>query len=146
MEQENEILKAINALNEKMDKDFAEIKSEIKDIRNTIKVIPEMQNDILKMKNDVTGLKNDVTEIHEKIKVIPQIQKDIKDTKLEIRQLSRTVARIEIEHGKKLEALFDAFSMYSEKIDSLEIKVESCIHRLDKHDDEIYYLKSKIKI
>lgn len=113
MDQENVILKAINALNEKMDKGFADIKSEIKDIRNTIKVIPQMQ-------------------------------KDIKDMKIEIRQLSRTVARIEIEHGKKLEALFDAFSMHSEKISSLESKVEFCIRRLDKHDDEIYYLKSRI--
>lgn len=137
MEQENAILKAINALNEKMDNGFVDIKSEVKDIRNTIKVIPEMQSDILKMKNDIA-------KIQEEIKVMPQMQNDIIDMKRNIRQLSRTVARIEVEHGKKLEALFDAFSMNSEKINSLESKIESCIYRLDKHDDEIYYLKSKI--
>ena len=62
----------------------------------------------------------------------------------EIQKISKTVAVIEVEHGKKLEALFDAFSMHSEKIESILNRISSCESRLDKHDDEIYYLNSKI--
>ena len=63
------------------------------------------------------------------------MQKDILDVKIEVRQLSRTVAKMEYEHGRKLEALFDAFGIDSERIDSLELKFKSYRTHLGKHDD-----------
>lgn len=40
--------------------------------------------------------------------------------KIELRKISKTVAKIEVEHGEKLQILFDAFKVHDQKIDRIE--------------------------
>ena len=70
---------------------------------------------------------------------------EIKQIKLDIRQINKSVAVIEHDHGQKLSALFDAFTVLTEKSESHEDKIKSNQAHLEKHDDEIYYLKSKVQ-
>ena len=113
----DEILLKIYEEQKKMQVQIKDMQGQMEDIQEKISVIPDMQ---------------------EKISVIPAMQKDI-------RNISRTVAKIEVEHGQKLDALFDAFTMHSEKLTEHEKRMDKFQRKIEKHDDEIYYLKSKVQ-
>ena len=120
----NEILQAISNLGINLNK-------RIDNIEKVVGKIPEMQKDIDDMKELVGN--------------IPQMRKDIDNMKEDIRNLQKSVAVIEVEHGEKIRILFDAVLVNSEKIDMLNQKMDLQISKLQKHDDEIYYLKSKVQ-
>lgn len=86
---------------------------------------------IKELSNKMDNMQKDVDEIKE---VIPEMQ-------VEIRKISKSVAVIEVEHGEKLDLLFDIFDMHEEKLKSNERRIHLCERHLDRHDDEIYYLK-----
>ena len=74
-----------------------------------------------------------------------QLIEEQKEIKSELRKLSETVAKIEVEHGQKLEILLDVVTGQIKKFDSEEQRIEKCEKRLDKHDDQFYYLNSKVQ-
>lgn len=87
-------------------------------------------------------------EIKEQLKAIPEMQeqlKDIPEMKEELRRISRSVARIEVDHGEKLQILFDAFKTHSEKLEEHEKRIDMCEKHVENHDDQIYYFKSKVQ-
>ena len=153
MKEENVILQAINELNQKMEKGFKELEIQIKGNQEGIKglqgEVKSLQDNVKRLQDDVKVLQDDVKVLQDDVKVlqddmgelkgkiIPQIQEDI-------RKLSKTVAKIEVEHGEKLDALFDAFTMHSGKLEKHENRITICEKLLKKQDDEIYYLSSKI--
>lgn len=146
MKEENVILQAINELNQKMEKGFKELEIQIKGNQEGIKglqgEVKSLQDNVKRLQDDVKVLQDDVKVLQDdmgelKGKIIPQIQEDI-------RKLSKTVAKIEVEHGEKLDALFDAFTMHSGKLEKHENRITICEKLLKKQDDEIYYLSSKI--
>ncbi|MCI8444580.1 MAG: hypothetical protein HFJ37_05465 [Clostridia bacterium] len=103
---------------------------------------------LLKIYEGQKKMQNQIEEIQEKISVIPEIQEKISvipEMQKEIRKISKTVAKIEVEHGEKLQALFDAFTMHSEKLKTHEKRMNIFDRKLEKHNDEIYYLKSKVR-
>lgn len=101
----------------------------------------EMKKQIGKMQEKIEG----IPQMQEQIKLIPQMQEDIKELKEEVRKISGTVARIEVEHGEKLQILFDADLYKREKFDSQGHTLERHEKILDKQSDEIYLLKSKVQ-
>ena len=62
-----------------------------------------------------------------------------------IDQVSLAVARIEVEHGEKLDILLDVVTGHTEKFNSVNKRVEKCEKRLDNHDDKIYALNSAVR-
>ena len=54
-------------------------------------------------------------------------------------ELRKTVAKIEVEHGEKLQILFDAFKVHDQKIDRIEQKLDNHEKIINRHSDEIYY-------
>ena len=130
--EKSEILLAIKELSNKMDdmqKDVYEIKG----------VIPEMQENIEQLTIVVSELQENVIQLQKEMKNITQII--IPEMQVEIRKISKSVAVIEVEHGEKLDLLFDIFDMHEEKLKSNERRIHLCERHLDRHDDEIYYLK-----
>lgn len=130
--EKSEILLAIKELSNKMDdmqKDVDEIKG----------VIPEMQENIEQLTIVVSELQENVIQLQKEMKNITQII--ISEMQVEIRKISKSVAVIEVEHGEKLDLLFDIFDMHEEKLKSNERRIHLCERHLDRHDDEIYYLK-----
>lgn len=101
----------------------------------------EMKKQIGKMQEKIEG----IPQMQEQIKLIPQMQEDIKELKEEVRKISGTVARIEVEHGEKLQILFDAFTSHSEILKNYEKRINSCERKIEQHDDQIYYLKSEVQ-
>lgn len=59
------------------------------------------------------------------------------------KRISSSVAVIEEEHGSKLKALFDGYKCNSEKLDKIETDIKNIHSILQKHDDEIYLIKSR---
>ena len=74
-----------------------------------------------------------------------QLIEEQKEIKSELRKISETVAKIEVEHGQKLEILLDVVTGHIKKFDSEERRIEKCEKRLDKHDNQFYYLNSKVQ-
>lgn len=119
-----------------------EIYKEVKKI--TTKAIPRIEKqleEIPKMKKQIEEMKVLVDEIPEMKKQLEEIPK----MKEELRKISGSVARIEVEHGEKLMALFDAFKVHSEKISEQDSKIEKIEKHLQKHDDMLYFLNQKVQ-
>ena len=122
-EAKNEILAAIQNISVKIDV-MQEQVGKIPEIQKEVAKIPEMQKEIAK---------------------IPQMQKDILQMQQDIRNISRSVAVIEHEHGDKLRALFDAFTTNTQKIEKQEENIKFCEKKLESHDTEIDFLLNKVQ-
>ena len=65
---------------------------------------------------------------------------------IELRNISKSVAKIEVEHGKKIDTLVDVTSSILEKLNSLEKGFESNVKQLNNHSNRIWNLESKVGI
>ena len=130
--------------------DFKEqVNNRLDRIEEQTKAIPEMQSNIenmqstiKQMQNDIKELQNNYKELNNKYKELNNKYKELYD---EIRNISRTVAKIEVEHGEKLAILFDAVTGNIEKQEKLENRLDKCEKRIDNNDHQIYFLNSKIQ-
>lgn len=119
----NEILISMVGLNTKMDS-----------MQKEVAKIPEMQKEIAK-----------ISEIQKEVAKIPEMQTQIKELQKDTKSISRSVAVIEHEHGDKLKALFDAFTANTEKMETEEKRINFCERKIENHDTDIYYLKTKVQ-
>ena len=76
---------------------------------------------------------------------VDKIEENQQDMKTEMTKISQTVARIEVEHGEKLEILLDVVTGHTKQISSIKERVEKCEKRLDNHDDKFYVLNSAVQ-
>ncbi len=86
--------------------------------------------------------------MQEQVSKIPKMQQDIAkipEMQQDIRNISRSVAIIEHEHGDKLKALLDGFTANTEKIETHQEKISFCEKKLENHDIEIDYLTNKVQ-
>ena len=132
--EKNEILLAIEKLDNKMEKELLKMQEDISEMKKEVAKIPEIQKEVAK-----------IPEIQKEVAKIKKMQEDISELQEETRKISKSVAVIELEHGEKLDLLFDIFDMQQEKLKLHERKMQLCDRRLDRHDDEIYYLKEFIR-
>ena len=117
MNQEDVLTKILTKL-DTIESDMANVKNDIVGMKDDI---VSMKDDIVSMKDDIVSLKTDMSEVKEDVQSTRQI-----------------VARMEVEHGKKLDVLFDADIRDHEKI------VEDILPRLDKHDQQIDTLEQHV--
>ena len=75
--------------------------------------IGSMDERIISMDERITGIEGKITGMDAELK---EVKNDLKHTR-------ETVIKIEIEHGKKLGALFDGQKLISEKLDRIESEV-----------------------
>ena len=128
-----------------MDTRLSKIEKEVAQIPEMKSDISTMKSDILKMKDDISGLKREVSQIPEMKKNMAKMQKEIVEIKHDVRKISQSVAVIEVEHGDKLKALFDAFSSNREDIERNKKSIEKLKNLYQLHDDKIYSLESKVQ-
>lgn len=118
------------------------IYEELQETKEKVKDIPEMKKqleEIPKIKEElIPTMQQDILQIKEILKEIPEI-------KQELRNISGSVARIEVEHGEKLAILFDAFKANTEKIEEQNKRITTCEKILEKHDHQICILNSKMQ-
>ncbi len=102
--------------------------------------------------NEIQIQLNKIPEIEKQVAKIPEMQKEIVETRKQVveiqketRKISGSVAVIEHEHGDKLKALFDAFTVNNEHIQMEEKRISLCEVKVENHDMEIDYLKTKVQ-
>ena len=130
--------------------DFKEqVNNRLDRIEEQTKVIPEMQSNIENMQSTIKQMQNDIKELQNNYKDLNNKYKELnnkyKELYDETRNISRTVAKIEVEHGEKLAILFDAVTGNIEKQEKLENRFDKCEKRIDDNDHQIYFLNSKIQ-
>lgn len=99
------------------------------------------QNEHLKKHDDLLADMSSHLKKHDDL--FEKVFNEIKEVKQEQRNLSRTVAKIEVEHGEKLQILLDVVTGQEQKNKEFEKRFEDNERILDRHSDEIYYLKLK---
>ena len=132
--------------------------NDMKNVKNDMKerdeLLINMSNDMNKMKSDMNNMKSDMnnmkSDMKERDKIlinlsnqVNKMNNDIKEIKEEQRSLSRAVAKIEVEHGEKLQILLDVVTGQEEKNEEFERRFEEDEKILDRHSDQIYYLQLK---
>ena len=123
----------------KMKKQLEEI-PEMKKQLEKIPLIEKQLEEIPKMKKQL----EEIPEMKKQVAIIPRILLEIQDMKQEIRRISGSVARIEVEHGEKLVALFDAFKVNSEKIEEQNKRIAKCEDQIEEQGNQIFIINSKI--
>ena len=111
------------------------------------------QNDLFKGQNERDNILNELKKGQEElfkgqeklISRVDKIEENQQDMKTEMTKISQTVARIEVEHGEKLEILLDVVTGHTKQISSIKERVEKCKKRLDNHDDKFYVLNSAVQ-
>lgn len=80
----------------------------------------------------------------ERDKLLVDLKKGQEKLSKDLDNLSLSVARIEADHGEKLDILLNVVTGHTEKFTSVNERVEKCEKRLDNHDDKIYVLNSVV--
>mgnify|MGYP001306688701 FL=1 len=103
-------------------------------------------NELKKGQEELFKGQKQLFESQEKlISRVDKIEENQQDMKTEMTKISQTVARIEVEHGEKLEILLDVVTGHTKQISSIKERVEKCEKRLDNHDDKFYVLNSAVQ-
>ena len=149
-EMKNEILAAIGKVDKKVDKmqeEIQEIKvqvAKIPEIEKQVAKIPDIEKQVEKIQSQtIPELQQETRKIGETVEKIQS--QTIPELQQETRNISRSVAVIEHEHGDKIKALFDAFCVNQEKGTEQDKKISFIEQKLLKHDQEIYYLNTKVQ-
>ena len=111
--------------------DVKNVKNDVKELKSNVK---EIEGNMNKMQDNINEMQSNMNKIENKVNEIEKEQ----------RNLSRTVAKIEYEHGNKLQAVLDVLCGQQQKNEEFEEKFNEHDKILSKHDDEIFYLKEKI--
>lgn len=143
--------KDIKEIQEKI-KVIPEMQEQIKEIQKQISVIPEMQKQIKAipgMQSNIEGMQSNIDKMQNNIEImqedIKKLQDKYEELYTETRNISRAVARIEVEHGEKIAILLDAVTGNIEKQEKLENRLDKCESRIENNEHQIYFLNSKIQ-
>ena len=79
-----------------------------------------VENDINGLKEDVNGLKEDVNGLKEDVN---GLKEDVNGLEEDVNGLKKDVLRIEQNHGKKLDALFDGYIQNTQQLEKIEKEV-----------------------
>ena len=123
---DEKIKEAINNFSNKMDKKFSEIRD-------------ELSQKIDKFKEEVNERFN---KLEDEVEIL---QEDTNELKIETRNISRSVAVIEQEHGEKLSILFDAITVSNERQDDFDKRLAKFERKIENNENQIYLLNSKVQ-
>ena len=132
----------------------------LKDLKKGQDELFRGQNELFKGQNERDNILNELKKGQEElfkgqkqlfegqeklISRVDKIEENQQEMKTEMTKISQTVARIEVEHGEKLEILLDVVTGHTKQISSMKERVEKCEKRLDNHDDKFYVLNSAVQ-
>ena len=98
---------------------------------------------LLKLLKIVSGHEEKLSSIQENV---TSLEEKITDLEEEVHNISRTVAKIEVEHGNKIQLLADGQISILEKLNSFEKRFESDEKELVNHSNRIWHLEDHIGI
>ena len=134
---QKELVYRVDAIQEKV--------SQIDAIQEKVSQIDAIQEKV----NQIDAIQekvNQIDAIQEKVNQIDIMQNDIRELKEETRRISKSVAFIEHDHGKKIDTLIDITKGLLEEQTLFKKKLNSFANILDNHSDRIWNLESKLGI
>lgn len=143
----NEILNAIEKVNQKVDS-IQEQVAKIPEMQKEIAKIPEIQKEIAKipeMQKEIAKIPQMQQHIAKIIQMQGELQEQIIQIQKDTRDISRSVAVIEHEHGDKLNVLFDAVITNTQKIERQKEMMNFYEKKIQDHDTAIDFLQMKIQ-
>lgn len=120
-----------------------------------IEYLASIQQSVVGIQEDVSGLKKDVSVLQEDVsdlkKNVSVLQEDVSDLKQRVTRLEDdsqfikgVVSKIEVEHGKKLGALFDGFFISREIVATYDDRLRKVERDTETHSIGLRYLKAGI--
>ena len=91
---------------------------------------------LMKIYKGQQRIEEKIKDLQETIKMIPEMQN-------EIEHISGAVTRIEVEHGEKLQILFDAYKLNDDKIKENNFRFLRNEIRMEKCENEIFKIKKQ---
>jgi predicted nucleic acid-binding Zn-ribbon protein len=90
-----------------------------------------IENEMLSMKGEISSLKDEVSTVKDRqmkdgevleltAAQVSTLTKDMTEVKSRLASLENAVTRIEHDHGKKLQALFDGYQQHTDQLDRIE--------------------------
>lgn len=111
-----------------------------------LELLTEIQKKVSNIESDVTDLKQDVSDLKQDVSGLKQdvavLQDDVAALKQESQFIKTIVIKMENEHGKKLDALFDGYSSNFEFIRRFGPRITALELKMDKLAFEVEYLKA----
>lgn len=102
-----------------------------------------------KLFNGQVALEKSVETIEKRLDLVETrldtVENEQRDFRKELEKLGLTVARIEVEHGEKLDILLDVVTGHTAKFELYSKKTKKFEERLDKHDSKLYALNSVVR-
>ena len=145
----NSIILKIYDEQKKTNKQIGKMQDQMKSMQDKIGGLEDkiggLEDKVGGLENKHDGLQGQVAKLQEQVKEMQVSVNEIPEIKKEIRTLSGRVAVIEKEHGDKLQILLDVVSGNSEKNKQLEKRIEDDEKIINRHSDEIYYLKKEVQ-
>lgn len=124
MDETNELLKQIL-------QNTTEIRSKVDDLHERVEVIEQK---LIEFEHSLEILKQRLQILEEKVAEVVQ----------RLMTLENIVTTIQVEHGEKIQVLFDYFVSTDEEFKLIRITLSNINTSLDKHDNRIYLLETKL--
>ena len=136
---------------QKVNSEISELKSDVNGLKSDVN---GLKSDVNELKLDVNGLKSDVNELKSDVN---GLKLDVNELKSDVNGLkqeaNKTNTIIENEIKPKIEALFDGYMQNSEKIDTIDRKIDklqldvnSLTIRAVNNDTSIINLRNELKV
>ncbi|MCI9458070.1 MAG: hypothetical protein HFE44_14060 [Oscillospiraceae bacterium] len=110
--------------------------------------VAELKEDVAELKEDVAELKEDVAELKEDVAVLKEGVADLNERVVRLEDDSQfikgVVAKIEVEHGRKLGAFYDGLLMNREIVNTYDDRLRKVEKDVETHSIELRYLKAGI--
>lgn len=130
---------------EERDQILLDLKNNQQRMFNTQEQLVEGQQQLIGRVDKLEEVQNSLVEGQNLlIKRMDNLEAKQDETNDELRRLSETVAKIEHVHGEKIQILLDAVAAHNQRFDSIENRLDIIEAKIDKHEDKIYYLNSKV--
>ena len=130
-------------LSNKVDQMADDMKDRDVMLQNLSNKVDQMADDMKERDKILANMSGQITQMDERLTRVEEKVTEIDEVKADLRNLSRTVAKIEVEHGEKLQILLDVVTGQEEKNKEFEKRFEEDEKILDRHSDQIYYLQLK---
>lgn len=96
------------------------------------------------VESEVKGFKQEMKEFKQEMKEFKQEMKEFKqETKQDLTEVKNRLSMIEQEHGQKLTALFDGYSLLYDMVGEIRLDVHLIKNKQEKHDFQINFLRGK---
>ncbi len=113
-----------------------------------LEYLASIQQSIAGIQEDVAELKEDVAELKEDVAVLKEGVADLNERVVRLEDDSQfikgVVAKIEVEHGRKLGAFYDGLLMNREIVNTYDDRLRKVEKDVETHSIELRYLKAGI--